>query len=250
MTPFEHIQFLKHVHRNVDIEQAQDILFAGTKIVQSEFLPLYHSCMELTGTPAKDWKIFRRAQRTLYHSLSVKGARIECGVFKGFSSLMLSRIAKMRDESFDGTDFYLVDSFEGLSAPTKGDSMGTQRISADVEQHIYSHKAGHFSTTLGYVQSVMVDFPGASIQKGSIPEIFSELPETGWSFVHIDVDLYEPTKAYLNYFLDRMAPGGVIVNDDFGSPLFPGGGRGWQEVMESKSLSYTVLDTGQAVYVK
>ncbi len=255
MTPYKLIEFLDHVHRNVDVNQNLEILFAGAKIGQLEFLPLYHTCLEQTGTEVGPSKVFRRAQRALIlaryfdHSLSVRGARIECGAYLGFSSLMLSRVARMRDEGFDGTGFHIVDSFEGLSAPTKGDAIDIQRLPAGEERPVFSHPAGHFSTPIDYVRSVMADFPGASIHKGWIPDVFSDLPETDWSFVHVDVDLYEPTKDCLEYFLPRLAPGGVIVNDDFGSPLFPGGCLGWQEVMESKGLSYAVMDTGQAVYV-
>lgn len=255
MTPIEQNEFLSHVHRGVDIDQNQEILFAGAKIGQLEFLPLYRACMERTGTEVIAWKVFRRAQRALIlaryfdYTLSVRGARVECGVLQGFSSLMLARVARMRDEGFDGTGFHLVDSFEGLSSPTKGDAIGTRRLPTGEEQPVYSHQAGHFAASDDDVRSVMADFPGTSILKGWIPDVFSKLPETDWSFVHIDVDLYEPTKACLEYFLPRLAPGGVIVNDDFGSPLFPGGCLGWREVMENRGLSYVVLDTGQAVYV-
>ncbi len=255
MTPFEQIEFLNHVHQSVDIDQNQEILFAGARIGQLEFLPLYRACMERAGTRVGTWKVFRRAQRALIlaryfdHALSVRGARVECGVLQGFSSLMLAQVARMRDEGFDGKGFHMVDSFEGLSTPTEGDAIGTQRLPTGEKRPVFSHQAGHFATSVDDVRSVMADFPGTSIHKGWIPGVFSDLPETDWSFVHVDVDLYEPTKACLEYFLPRLAPGGVIVNDDFDSPLFPGGGLGWHEVMESKGLSYAVLDTGQAVYV-
>lgn len=255
MNPFEQAEFLENVHQNVDIDRNLEILFAGAKIGQLEFLPLYRVCIERTGTPVGSWKGFRRAQRAFNlvryfdHSLSVKGARIECGVWRGFSSLMLAQFARMRDKSFNGTGFHMVDSFEGLSAPTEKDAIATQRLPTGEEKPVFAQQAGHFATPVDHIRSVMSDFPGVTIHKGWIPDILSELPETAWSFVHIDVDLYEPTKDCLEYFLSRLAPGGVIVNDDFGSPLFPGGQHGWHEVMESHGLSYAVLDTGQAVYL-
>lgn len=255
VTPFEHNEFLEHAHRNLDIDRSQEILFAGANIGHLAFLPLYRSCMERTGTTVGGWKVFRRAQRALIlaryfdHSLSVSGARVECGVFRGFSALMLAMVAQMRDQSFDGAGFHLVDSFEGLSTPTPGDAIGVERFPDGRERPVFPHPAGQFATPVDHVRSVMADFPGAAFHKGWIPEIFSDLPETDWSFVHIDVDLFEPTKACLEYFLPRLAPGGVIVNDDFASPLFPGGGLSWQAVMEARGLSYAVLDTGQAVYV-
>ncbi len=255
VTPFEQNQFLEHVQRNLDVDRDQEILFAGAKIGRLDFLPLYRSCMERTGTAVPGWKTFRRAQRALVlaryfdHALSVAGGRAECGVYKGFSSLMLCLVARMREADFDGTGYHLVDSFDGLSTPTDADAIDVGRLPTGETRTVYSHPAGFMFTPIDHVQSVMAEFPGASIHKGWIPDVFADLPEIDWAFVHIDVDLFEPTQACLEYFLPRLAPGGVIVNDDFDSPLFPGGGRSWKAVMEKRGLSYAVLDTGQAVFV-
>lgn len=248
--------FFDHVHRNVDINHNLEILFADSKIGQLEFLPLYRSCVESTRTPVPKWKGFRRAQRALNlaryfdYSLSLDGPRIECGVWMGLSSLMLAKIAQSRDQSFDGKGYYIVDSFEGLSDLAEADAIEIKHLSTGEKEPIYSVPAGHFSVPLRYIKEiVMADFPNTSINKGWVPGVLSDLPDANWSFVHIDVDLYEPTRDCLNYFLPRLVPGGVIINDDFGSDLFPGGGSSWKEIMEDKRLSYVVLDTGQAVYI-
>jgi hypothetical protein len=43
------------------------------------------------------------------------------------------------------------------------------------------------------------------------------LPESTYRLVHIDTDLYLPTKACLEYFAPRLSPGGVVVLDDYAS---------------------------------
>ena len=40
--------------------------------------------------------------------------------------------------------------------------------------------------------------------------------------LHLDVDLFEPTKALLETFLPRMPQGAVVVFDELNSPFFPG----------------------------
>ena len=255
-SPYDQMNFLSHVHRDVDIEKHLEILFANSAIGQLNFLPLYRDCMARSGTQVSSWKVFRRAQRALtlaryfFNSLSIEGGKIECGVNQGFSSLMMAKIAKMNNFHFTGADFHMVDSFEGLSQPTLGDEIDKQRSASGEELPVFSHQAGHFATPVENVQTLMEEYPDAVIHKGWIPDVFSKLPDIEWSFVHIDVDLYEPTKACLSYFLPRMVKGGIIVNDDFGSPLFPGGGHGWHEILESQNLSYSVLDTGQAIFIK
>ena len=139
-----------------------------------------------------------------------------------------------------------VDSFEGLSGPSAQDAIG---VTPD-GQPLYPMGKGHFATPVEHVRGVLTEFPKTAVHQGWIPQVFSGLPEKMWSFVHIDVDLYEPTLACLEYFVPRLQPGGVIVNDDYASPLFPGGGKAWEDYSERHKFSFVALDTGQAVLIK
>jgi hypothetical protein len=58
------------------------------------------------------------------------------------------------------------------------------------------------------------------------------LPESKYRLVHIDTDLYQPTVACLDYFGDRMSPGGVIVIDDYASRKCPGVPKAVSEYMD------------------
>ena len=44
----------------------------------------------------------------------------------------------------------------------------------------------------------------------------SQLNNAKFSFVHLDVDLYESTKESINFFSPRMIRGGIIVVHDYG----------------------------------
>ena len=253
MNPYEELGFLDHVHKNAPIDGSLEVLFRGAQIAGADFLPLYKACMHASATPVGGWKAFRRAQRAVTlarffeHTLPLPGNWVECGVFRGFSALLLASIARLHDTAFSGDGLYLLDSFEGLSAPTQQDALGVRETAAG-DELVYSHDAGHFSTPAEHVQHVLSEFPNATICKGWIPDTFADLPQSDWAFVHIDVDLYAPTMASLEHFFPRLCPGAVVVNDDFDSPLFPGAGRAWREFFDARGLSYIVLDTGQAIY--
>ena len=174
---------------------------------------------------------------------------IECGVFRGFSSLMSCKILRHLSPEFNGNGYYICDSFEGLSQPLEMDLV--EVVESDGNQKKYSsHKQGHFAVDFETVASRFSEYPGVTFVKGWIPEVLAKLPEAEWSYVHIDVDLYDPTMACLDYFYPRMTKGGVILNDDFDSPLFPGGRKSWRDFFEPRGLSYVVLDSGQSVYIK
>ena len=252
----EEEKYIAQASKHAPIDQNIEILFRDVRICDMDFRALFNECMEKTGTEVAWWKVLRRLQRAFNlakyfdYALQVPGHRVECGVLRGFSARLMSRMGQIRDPAFDGKDIHLVDSFEGLSAPTEGDAM-EYRVGADGQrEYAFSHEKGELAASLEHVQGALADFPGLTYHKGWIPEIFKELPETTWSFVHIDVDLHDPTKACMEYFIPRLSDGGVIVNDDYSSPLFPGGGRAWRDYCEAHDLSYVVFDTGQAVFIK
>ena len=54
---------------------------------------------------------------------------------------------------------------------------------------------------------VLKDFDFVKIYKGWIPEKFNLVDNSKFSFVHIDVDLYEPTLKSLEFFFPRLEEG-------------------------------------------
>jgi hypothetical protein len=68
--------------------------------------------------------------------------------------------------------------------------------------------------------------PKVEVVKGdvceTIPAYLKENPHTIVSLLHLDVDIYEPTKAALKHFLPRMPKGAAIVFDELNSKLWPG----------------------------
>ncbi len=248
--PFERIEFHNRVQSGTPVNFHLKTMFSNFKIAGLDFLSLYNQCMSSTGTSAPSWKTYRRAQRALIlgqyfdYSLSVEGRKAECGVLRGFSALFTNQIAQTRDKSWTGGNYHLIDSFEGLSEPDLKDA-----IFSGNQPPVVSHQAGHFAVPLIEVKKNLTSFPNLNFHKGWIPDIFASLPEDKWSYVHIDVDLYRPTLQSLEYFFPRMATGGVIINDDYSSPLFPGGGSGWEEFFDKVKKPYTVLDTGQAIFI-
>lgn len=51
----------------------------------------------------------------------------------------------------------------------------------------------------------------------TIPEYISGNPSCKISLLHIDVDVYEPTKTILELLWDKIAKGGILMLDDYGT---------------------------------
>ena len=219
----------------------------------SRFADLFDSCMLQTRTPQALPKLMRRyarAQSLLVANrmtAEIQGATAECGVYMGFSSLLMFRYLAFDNPTYRGEDFHLIDSFEGLSELTVHDATSITKTSDEKLTVSVPKRQGHMSCSIEHVRSVLNEIAGAKYFKGWIPEVLTSLPDQKYKFVHIDVDLYEPTFACLEYFVPRMTEGGIILNDDYYSLMFPGGGRAWKEYCDQHQINYLPLDSGQAV---
>ncbi|HJW53755.1 MAG TPA: TylF/MycF/NovP-related O-methyltransferase [Burkholderiaceae bacterium] len=67
----------------------------------------------------------------------------------------------------------------------------------------------------------------------TMPQYLSENPHTIVSLLHLDFDIYAPTKAAIETFLPRMPKGAVILFDELNCPKWPGE---TQAVLESLDL--------------
>src|SRR5437660_6279599 len=117
-------------------------------------------------------------RRWLVHELTklaqhVPGDTAECGVMEGATSYLICR-------AFPGRTHFGFDSFEGLSEPSNRD--GNYWLPSTM------------SSTLETAQRNLAEFSGVHLLKGWIPAQFPEIADKRFCFVHIDVQLYEPTR--------------------------------------------------------
>lgn len=86
--------------------------------------------------------------------------------------------------------------------------------------------------------------------KGWVPERFHEVEDRRFSFVHIDVDLYEPTRASLEFFHPRMNPGGIIVCDDYNFTSCPGASSAVDDFLAALPEKMVGLSGGSGFLIK
>jgi len=68
------------------------------------------------------------------------------------------------------------------------------------------------------------------LKRGLFPDTAAGLESETFAVVHLDGDLYETTRAGLDFFWPRMVTGGVIVLDDYGLHDCPGVTRAVDEL--------------------
>jgi O-methyltransferase len=151
----------------------------------------------------------------------------ECGCWHGHSSFIIS---KLIHESSKNIEFHIFDSFEGLSPETKED-----KNFSNLSKQQREKQSKLFASSEDFLKNnVLKDFNFFKTYKGWIPTRFNEVKEKKFSFVHIDVDLYEPTFQSLEFFYPRLVNGGVIVCDDYNYNEFDGAKKAWDTYFADK----------------
>lgn len=166
----------------------------------------------------------------------VPGDTAECGVFKGASSWLIMRHAG--ENPVGGVrQHHIFDSFEGISEPgnddgdywTKGDlSCSQKKVAANLRE---------FDDRCHY-------------HKGWIPERFDDVAQKKFAFVHIDVDLSQPTRDSIEFFYPRLNDGAVLVCDDYGSAFCPGATKVMDEFLADKPEKMVGLSTTGGFFIK
>jgi hypothetical protein len=251
--PLEIERKLNEAHGRAPVNRHLDILFQNARIGGQSFVETYWRCLQRTGTGVTPFNLFQRFQTRLelihyfLATLALPGARAECGAYRGATALLLAEVWRNRQPAFRGRDLYLIDSFSGTS-PSVGQDLIPVRGADSAPRMEPFFPAGKFDTSLDEVRGHFREFPEVTFCAGWIPQVFGSLPERDWAFVHLDLTLYEPTLASLEYFYPRLNPGGVMICD--GSIFCPGAEKAWEEFCTRHGVPYVMLGHREFVILK
>jgi hypothetical protein len=193
--------------------------------------------------PRMEWRV-HVALWAACAAARVAGDFVECGVNAGFVS---SAIMQRLDWARIGKRFYLIDTFTGpiLSQYSpKEINAGRGRMAQE------AIAKGAYVTDLDRVRANYAEWPNVEIVRGAVPEVLPALGIGRVAFLHIDMNCAYPERAALEYFWDRLAPGGLVLFDDyayFGNDALAAAVDSAAASLGAEVLS---LPTGQGLIVK
>jgi hypothetical protein len=190
----------------------------------------YENGFHLTSPINRLGKII--AHFELYKSIvHLAGQVVECGVYKGASLLQFAAFREMLEcpDSRRIIGFDMFGAFprhpgagaDDLTFIQRFEDEGGPGISADELTRVLSHKR------LRNIELIAGDV------NQTVPQYTEKHPELRIALLHIDVDAYDPTVTILDYFYDRIVPGGLLVLDDYGTVA--GETRAVDEFLHSRS---------------
>lgn len=154
------------------------------------------------------------AHYELYKSIiNLPGHVVECGVYKGASLIRFGTFREILESQhsrkiigFDAFgDFPQQDDSNDKSFIERFESAGGGGISVSELQEVLSYKSiGNYELIQGDVVK-------------TIPQYASTHPELKIALLHVDVDVYKPSKVILDNLFDKVVVGGVVIFDDFGT---------------------------------
>jgi hypothetical protein len=214
------------------------------------FERIYRDAITITNSPHDPDVFPHRLYNTLQflkYTMNEAGDVADCGSFKGRSSYLFCQYLRLANPGFNGEGYHIFDSFQGLSQPTKEDTIDDSDYGPEGKSFM---SAGSFSGGLDEVKSALKDFPLIDYHSGWIPESFPGVPERDYKFVHLDLDLFEPIYGAIEYFYPRLVHGGVIVIDEYGLPRWPGAAKAVDTFCASAGIIPIGLTTGNGVIIK
>lgn len=181
----------------------QELGVKEEKIILQSFKSLEHHIRRFPR------KVYLMELSEMMRKNHIYGDVAECGVYRGW-------FASMINESFPNETLWLFDTFSGFDE---------RDIEADVEPAQRAIREGMFDkfneTSEVIVKLRCMHRDKIKILKGYVPDSFSGI-DTKFCFVNLDMDLYVPQLAALEYFSDRMVKGGVILVHDYYNEIFAG----------------------------
>ena len=192
---------------------------------------------ELYGKPTGIEKAVQgKAEALFLYTLARKlrkidGCYAEGGVFKGFGARFIC-------ETKGDKELHLFDTFAG-----------------------FPQEIGEFDTTLGEgvflgraipkletVKSLLSSYPNVFFHKGIFSDTCKEVSDKRFALVHLDFDMYKPTKHAIEFFYPRMNPGGVMIFHDY--RFFAGVKKAVNEFFEDKKEVVFCWNENQGIAFK
>lgn len=215
---------LRHVPEKKQRE-ILEILFKNTTLDTFElfrnfpvFTPRFNLARFLTH-----YEIFKKI-------INLPGVIIDLGIFRGASTFTWAKLC----EIFCPTDIrkivYAFDTFKGFPGLSKNDGIknikndrntGGYFTGTSIENDLilaqeamnYDRHLRHLNRIVFIKGNVIKTIPKFLTKKGNGLKI---------ALLNLDLDLYEPTKIALEYFVPQMTRGGIIIADEYAVDTFGG----------------------------
>lgn len=203
----------------------------------TDFTRLYKKCQAYTMTSIERMFSLYQAVKYILDN-RIKGDFVECGVWKGGSSMLIALMLKEYEE-FE-RKIYLYDTFDGMSEPTFED---ISCDGVDAKSQLSKENKNKSDSIWCYVpiNEVRQNLLNTEINEsqlvfvqGKVEETIPEIMPLSISLLRLDTDWYESTKHEMENLYPLLRSKGVLIVDDYGH--WQGAKKAIDEYFQSVSI--------------
>ena len=153
-------------------------------------------------------------------SRNIDGCFVECGVWRGGSSMATA--FTLMQQGISSRDIYLYDTFEGMTPPTRDDTL-INGIPAQTLLESDPEKSGIIWAVAGLddvkqnISSTGYPKERVNFIQGPVETTLpNQRPDQQIALLRLDTDWYESTQHELVHLFPMLAKGGILIIDDYG----------------------------------
>jgi hypothetical protein len=228
-----------------ELERGHGLVFMGTGLAtwlktvpfmdDERFMALEQKHQGLLPLPNWHWNL-HTVVWALEQTRDVEGDLVECGVFKGHTTLFCAEYLNFADWP---KRWLLFDTFDGIPDDQLDPGWAEMNKSAYKGTYAYEDVVQRFAP-----------FPNIEVVRGRVPEILDERAPHKLSFLHIDLNNTSAEIAALDRLVQRLSPGGVLILDDYCWSSARAQFDAERKWFKDRGLTVLGLPTGQGVFVK
>lgn len=217
--------------------------------VEAEFIDLVQNAKVIDKFGESLYTTYKATEYIVRNA--IPGDFVECGVYKGrHISVMALSLLRMGESA---RDIYLYDTFAGMPRPGALDTRAGGRASSEQLLDKWKKEFGGAAgvrrqAPLEQVRRAIIatGYPKERFQfvVGDVHETIPNDHHDQIALLRLDTDWYESTRHELENLYDRVAPGGVVIIDDYAS--FDGARKAVDEFFDGRSFAPFLFRTGRS----
>lgn len=172
---------------------------------------------------------------------AIPGALVECGVWKGGSAMLMALALLARGEQ--SREIFLFDTYSGMTKPGKSDMDLDGHAAADLMNGSSGEAVAElvraessFEEVRRAIASIGYDMRLVHLVKGDVAKTLPRTQTLRIALLRLDTDFYDSTLAELSHLYPRVAPGGILIIDDYGH--WQGACKAVEEYFESNDFAF------------
>ncbi len=200
-------------------KKSKNLPYPQDIILEKDFLDLYEKCKPFTMTSIE--RMYALHSSVIYIlENNIAGDFVECGVWKGGSSMMIA--LTLLQKKINNRKIFLYDTFEGMSTPSENDvSFAGESAAALLSSQEKETKDSIWCfSPIDEVKNNLrsTSYPENLLQyvKGKVEDTLPHTQPGNIALLRLDTDWYESTKTEMNILYPLLLDKGILIIDDFG----------------------------------